>query len=155
MWCMIPPAQEIDSGVHSDLESFLDAHVREQEPWDGPAALIFTDGFTRGRQARPQWPAASAVHVDFGWAARRRARKWGLPTGTTREVIERHRLGPGEMLVVDPATGRFLRPGEVPELGQWQQFVSGAALLPINPSEEFSTASTPEAAEGLGIVGLE
>jgi len=152
MWCMVPPAKESDSSVYSDFESFLQAHVRVQEPWDGPAALIFTDGFSVGAKLDRNGlrPLRYTLTSDGLLVA---GSEVGIADFHDKEVIGRNRLGPGEMLVVDPATGRFLRPGEIPELGKWQQFVSAVAPLPINPSEKVSTASTPEAANVLASLG--
>ncbi len=58
-----------------------------------------------------------------------------------KQVIERQRLGPGEMLVVDPANGKFVRPGKVSELGEWRQFVSAVLPERINPTNEAPIAS--------------
>ncbi len=152
MWCMVPPAQQTASDVDSDFESFLQAHAREQEPWDGPATLIFTDGFSVGAKLdrnglRPlRYTLTSDGLVVAGSEV-------GIADFHGKKVIERHRLGPGEMLVVDPARGRFLRPGEISELGKWQQFVSAVAPVRINPSEKVFTPSMPEAANVLAAVG--
>ena len=152
MSCMVPPAKESDSSVYSDFESFLQAHARVQEPWDGPAALIFTDGVRVGAKLDRNGlrPLRYTLTSDGLLVA---GSEVGIADFHDKEVIERNRLGPGEMLVVDPATGRFLRPGEIPELGKWQKFVSAVAPLPINPSEKVSTASTPEAANVLASLG--
>src|SRR6202035_1188187 len=48
MWSMVPPARKNDPSDDSEFSSFLQAHAREHEPWDGPAALIFSDGRTVG-----------------------------------------------------------------------------------------------------------
>ncbi len=126
MWCMVPPAQESDRDINSDFESFLAAHAREQEPWDGPAALIFTDGFTVGAKLDRNGlrPLRYTLTSDGLLVA---GSEVGIADLRDKKVIERRRLGPGEMLVVDPAKGRFYRPGEIPELGKWHQFVSRAA----------------------------
>src|SRR6266478_8892186 len=41
---MVPPAWERSPEAAPQLRSFLEQQSRQQEPWDGPAALIFTDG---------------------------------------------------------------------------------------------------------------
>ena len=45
---MVPPAWERSPEAAPELRSFLEERSRHQEPWDGPAALIFTDGITVG-----------------------------------------------------------------------------------------------------------
>ena len=152
MWCMVPPAGEGDSGVQLDFQSFLQAHAREQEPWDGPAALIFTDGFTVGAKLDRNGlrPLRYTLTSDGLLVA---GSEVGIADFHDKQVIERQRLGPGEMLVADPAKGRFLRPGSVPELGEWRPFVSEATAVRINPSNEVSIASTAESTKALAALG--
>jgi len=150
MWCMVPPAHERDSGEHSDFESFLQAHAREQEPWDGPAALIFTDGFTVGAKLDRNGlrPLRYTLTSDGLLVA---GSEVGIADLHDKQVIERQRLGPGEMLVVDPAKGKLLRPGGVPELGEWRRFVSDKTAVRINPSDQ--VASAPEPTNALAALG--
>jgi len=152
MWCMVPPARENDASMHSDFQSFLQAHAREQEPWDGPAALIFTDGFTVGAKLDRNGlrPLRYTLTADGLVVA---GSEVGIADLQDKKVIERQRLGPGEMLVVDPAKGRFLRPGGVPELGQWHQFVSSAAAVRLNPSDQVAIASASEPEKVLAALG--
>jgi glutamate synthase (ferredoxin) len=152
MWCMVPPAKEGDSGVQSDFQSFLEAHAREQEPWDGPAALIFTDGFTVGAKLDRNGlrPLRYTLTSDGLLVA---GSEVGIADLHDKEVIERQRLGPGEMLVADPPKGRFLRPGSVPELCEWRPFVSETTAVRINPSNQVSIASTPEPTKALAALG--
>jgi glutamate synthase domain-containing protein 2/glutamate synthase domain-containing protein 1/glutamate synthase domain-containing protein 3 len=152
MWCMVPPAQESDPSIPSDFQSFLEAHAREQEPWDGPAALIFTDGFTVGAKLDRNGlrPLRYTLTADGLLVA---GSEVGIVDLHDKKVIERQRLGPGEMLVVDPAKGRFLRPGGVPELGEWHQFVSGAVAVRINPSDQDSIPSTSQSKKVLAALG--
>jgi glutamate synthase (ferredoxin) len=152
MWCMVPPAEEGDSGVQSDFQSFLQAHAREQEPWDGPAALIFTDGFMVGAKLDRNGlrPLRYTLTSDGLLVA---GSEVGIADLHDKQVIERQRLGPGEMLVADPAKGRFLRPGSIPDLGEWRPFVSEATAVRINPSNEVFIASTTEPTKVLAALG--
>ncbi|HTX03237.1 MAG TPA: glutamate synthase large subunit [Candidatus Acidoferrales bacterium] len=103
---MLAPA--IDAG-DDRLHAYYDAHVPTIEPWDGPAAMIFTDGDIVGAALdrngfRPlRWCrtesgkvlcASEAGVVDFGNDA----------------IVQRGRLGPGERLVVRFATGELVEP---------------------------------------------
>jgi len=151
MWCMVPPARgSVPS--QSNFQSFLEAHAPEQEPWDGPAALIFTDGFTVGAKLdrnglRPlRYTLTSDGLLVVGSEV-------GIADLHDKNVVERQRLGPGEMLVVDPVKGIFLRPGEVPELGNWHEFVSGRAAVRINPTERISAPLTPEPMKVMAALG--
>ena len=49
MLSMVPPAWERSPEAAPELRNFLEEQARVQEPWDGPAALIFTDGCTSAR----------------------------------------------------------------------------------------------------------
>jgi glutamate synthase (ferredoxin) len=102
---MVPPASE--SGKHSDspLNSFLREESFEQEPWDGPAALVFTDGHTVGAKLDRNGlrPMRYCITSDGLVIAGSEA---GLTDLQYKEVIERRRLGPGEMFMVDPAASR-------------------------------------------------
>ena len=102
---MVPPASE--SGKHSDspLNNFLREESFEQEPWDGPAALVFTDGHTVGAKLDRNGlrPMRYCITSDGLVIAGSEA---GLTDLQYKEVIERQRLGPGEMFMVDPAASR-------------------------------------------------
>jgi glutamate synthase (ferredoxin) len=152
MWSMVPPARESNSSLHSEFQSFLEAHASEQEPWDGPAALIFTDGFSVGAKLDRNGlrPLRYTLTADGLLIA---GSEVGIAELHGKKVIERQRLGPGEMLVVDAAKGRFLRPGGVPELGRWHQFVSRAAALRIAPSQQIAMVSTPQPTKVLAAMG--
>ncbi len=41
---MVPEAYEKQADITPELRSFYEYHSNQMEPWDGPAALIFTDG---------------------------------------------------------------------------------------------------------------
>src|SRR6059058_2028231 len=45
---MVPPAWERSAEASSELRNFLEEQAHHQEAWDGPAALVFTDGCTVG-----------------------------------------------------------------------------------------------------------
>ena len=152
MWRMVPPAWESDPSINSDFQSFLAAHAREQEPWDGPASLIVTDGFTVGAKLDRNGlrPLRYTLTADGMVVA---GSEVGIADLHDKKVIERQRLGPGEMLVVDPAKGRFLRPGGVPELGQWRQLVSATAAVRTVPSGRVSVASASEPMKVLAALG--
>jgi glutamate synthase domain-containing protein 2/glutamate synthase domain-containing protein 1/glutamate synthase domain-containing protein 3 len=151
-WCMVPPAREGDFDTHSDFESFLQAHARAQEPWDGPAALIFTDGFTVGAKLDRNGlrPLRYTLTSDGLLVA---GSEVGIADLHDKNVIERQRLGPGQVLMVDPAKGGFIRPGSVPELGEWREFVSDTAAVRVDPSNQVFVASTSETTKVLAALG--
>jgi glutamate synthase (ferredoxin) len=111
---LVPPAwdsERLDAG----LRRFLASNASEQEPWDGPAALIFTDGQMVGAKLdrnglRPlRYTLTSDGLLIVGSEV-------GITDLSDRQVVERQRLGPGEMLIADPASGTFFRPDEIARL---------------------------------------
>jgi glutamate synthase (ferredoxin) len=119
---LVPPAWEHDEHLDAELREFLASHAPQQEPWDGPAALIFTDGKVVGAKLdrnglRPlRYTLTSDGLLIVGSEV-------GITDLSDKQVVERQRLGPGEMLIADPVTGTFFRPREV------------AALLPLSNGE--------------------
>ena len=92
---LIPPAAE---GHQSSM--FLRYHSACAEPWDGPAAIAFTDGKVVGAALDRNGlrPCRYAITSDGLVVAGSEA---GLVDLDPEKVIESGRLGPGQMLVVD------------------------------------------------------
>lgn len=114
---LVPPAWEHDKHLDSRLRDFLAASAPEQEPWDGPAALIFSDGEMVGAKLdrnglRPLRYTLTADGLLIVGS------EVGITDLSDKEVVERQRLGPGEMLIADPARGTFLRPAEIAQLAR-------------------------------------
>lgn len=92
---LLPPAQ---SGKH--VSSFLRYHMDVAEPWDGPAAIAFSDGRVVGAALdrnglRPcRFSVTSAGLVVAGSEV-------GLVDLDPETVVHSGRLGPGQMLLVD------------------------------------------------------
>ena len=90
-----------------ELRQFLASSASEQEPWDGPAALIFTDGQFIGAKLdrnglRPlRYTLTSDGLLIVGSEV-------GITDLSDKQVVERQRLGPGEMLIADAGRRNFL-----------------------------------------------
>jgi len=103
---MVPPAWESDGRLEPSLRSYLEQQAREQEPWDGPAALAFSDGRMVGAKLdrnglRPlRYTLTCDGLVVVGSEA-------GLADLRDKQVADRGRLGPGEMLLVDVGAGKI------------------------------------------------
>ncbi len=63
MLSLVPPAFEKDPHLSRDVRAALTAVSQQGEPWDGPAALVFSDGHFRWRETRSQRPASAALHA--------------------------------------------------------------------------------------------
>jgi glutamate synthase (ferredoxin) len=112
---LVPSAWEHEDGLDPDVRQFLANSAAEQEPWDGPAALIFTDGQVIGAKLdrnglRPlRYTLTSDGLLIVGSEV-------GITDLSGKQVVERQRLGPGQMLIADPASGTFFRPNEIARL---------------------------------------
>ncbi len=108
---LVPAAVEHDREVGQELRDFYRYHACLTEPWDGPAGLVFTDGRLVGAALdrnglRPlRWEACEDGLVVCASEA-------GAVETSGRGRVRRGRLGPGEMLCVDPERG-LLTDGEL------------------------------------------
>ena len=152
MLALVPPAWETNPQIPADLRRFLEAHAPLQEPWDGPAAMVFTDGFTVGAKLdrnglRPmRYTLTSDGLLIVGSEV-------GIADLHGKEVIERQRLGPGEMLVCNPESGEFTRPTEIGHLPEFQEAAGTAVSLHIIPTERIPRNLTPEPQRAMAALG--
>ena len=104
MAMLIPEAAEADPQLDENVRSFYRYHSTLLEPWDGPAGVVFTDGRVVGAALDRNGlrPLRYAVADDRLVACASEAGALPLPEGAR---IRRGRLGPGQLLVVDPALG--------------------------------------------------
>ncbi|MEL6439615.1 MAG: glutamate synthase large subunit [Cyanobacteria bacterium J06621_8] len=99
-------------GAYPEIVDFYEYHSGQQEPWDGPALLVFSDGKTVGAALDRNGlrPARYSITKD-GYIV------LGSETGVVdlpdEEVVEKGRLGPGQTIVVDFQTKEILRNWEV------------------------------------------
>jgi glutamate synthase (NADPH/NADH) large chain/glutamate synthase (ferredoxin) len=105
---MIPQAWEKYPDVDPAVKAFYEYHQCVLEPWDGPAALAFTDGVLAGAAVDRNGlrPCRFKVRRDGLVVA---GSEVGLVDLDPREVIECGKVGPGEVLVVDTAQGEVIR----------------------------------------------
>jgi glutamate synthase domain-containing protein 2/glutamate synthase domain-containing protein 1/glutamate synthase domain-containing protein 3 len=101
---LLPQAWENDQELDEDVRAFYRFHSTLLEPWDGPAGVVFTDGRVVGATLDRNGlrPLRWAVADDRLVACASEAGALPLLRGAR---VRRGRLGPGEMLVVDPALG--------------------------------------------------
>lgn len=112
MLTMAPPAFENDPLLSRDVRAALSALSLHSEPWDGPAAMIFSDGQVVGAKLDRNGlrPLRYTVTHDGLVVA---GSETGLIDFAESQIAERQRLGPGEMIVANPATGTFFRWREI------------------------------------------
>jgi glutamate synthase (NADPH/NADH) large chain/glutamate synthase (ferredoxin) len=114
MRMLVPEAWENDPDMDPRLRAFYEYHACLMEPWDGPAAIAFTDGVVAAAAMDRNGlrPARYKVTTD-GLVVM--ASEVGLLDIDLRDVVESGRVGPGEMIAVDTAERRFLRNDEIKE----------------------------------------
>ena len=112
MLAMVPPAFENDPLLSRDVRGALSVLSQHGEPWDGPAALVFSDGQFVGAKLdrnglRPM--RYTLTHDGIVVAGS----ETGLIDFEESRIAERQRLGPGEMILVNPVTGAIFRWREI------------------------------------------
>jgi glutamate synthase (ferredoxin) len=111
---LVPDAWEGRGDLAAAVRDFYRYQSIRFEPWDGPAALAFSDGIVVGAALdrnglRPlRWQRTSDGLVAAASEA-------GVVTMAPESVVERGRLGPGQMLLVDTRDGSLLRNDEAKE----------------------------------------
>ena len=138
---MVPEPWEHLSGMPADLRAFYDVHAGIMEQWDGPAAMAFSDGVLAGARLDRNGlrPMRYAVTSDGLFIA-------GSEAGTVQvdqtTIMEKGRLGPGQMVVVDTARGLVLRnaeiKAEVAALQPWQDWIDEHRIRLTNDFERYS-----------------
>ncbi|MEV4278235.1 glutamate synthase large subunit [Actinoplanes xinjiangensis] len=109
---MIPEAWENDPEMEASRRAFYRFHASLMEPWDGPAAVAFTDGTIIGavldrNGLRPgRWWHTRDGLVALGSEA-------GIIDVDPADVVAKGRLQPGKMFLVDTAAGRIVHDGEI------------------------------------------
>jgi glutamate synthase domain-containing protein 2/glutamate synthase domain-containing protein 1/glutamate synthase domain-containing protein 3 len=109
---MMPEAWENDDLMEGDRRAFYRYHSALMEPWDGPAAVAFTDGRLVGATLDRNGlrPARYSVTKDGRVIM---ASEDGALRVPAEDVIERWRLQPGKMLVVDTERHELLHDEDV------------------------------------------
>lgn len=109
---LVPPAWRTNKDISSELSAFYEYHSCIGEPWDGPAALVFTDGVTVGAclDRNGLRPARYEITDDGIFTIGSEMGVSGLSQST---IVEKGRLAPGEMVAIDTATGILLRDHEI------------------------------------------
>jgi glutamate synthase domain-containing protein 2/glutamate synthase domain-containing protein 1/glutamate synthase domain-containing protein 3 len=112
MLAMVPPAFENDPLLSRDVRGALAALSQASEPWDGPAALVFSDGQFVGAKLDRNGlrPLRYTLTHDGLLIA---GSETGLVDLEESRIAERQRLGPGEMILANPVTGAVFRWREI------------------------------------------
>lgn len=140
MAMMVPQAWENDPRLGEDLRAFYRYHSTLMEPWDGPAAVTFTDGRRIGavidrNGLRPgRWLVTEDDLVVL-------ASETGVIDVPEDRVRAKGRLEPGSMFYVDLEAGRVVPDAEIKDglakAGPWAQWLAdGIVSLDDLPERE-------------------
>ena len=109
---MIPEAWENHESMSPEKRAFYRYHASLIEPWDGPASIAFTDGTVIGavldrNGLRPSryWVTSDDLVIM--------ASEVGVVDVAPESIIEKGRLQPGKMFLVDTAKGRIIGDEEI------------------------------------------
>ena len=111
---MIPEPWENHENMTPERRAFYQYHSALMEPWDGPASIAFTDGTLIGavldrNGLRPSryWVTSDNLVVM--------ASEVGVLEIEPENIIEKGRLEPGRMFLIDTEKGRIVRDSEIKE----------------------------------------
>ncbi|CAN1517856.1 glutamate synthase subunit alpha [Mycobacteriaceae bacterium] len=109
---MIPEAWERNESLAPDRRAFYAYHSALMEPWDGPASVCFSDGTVVGAVLDRNGLRPSRIWVtDDGLVVM--ASEAGVLDLDPATVVQRMRLQPGRMFLVDTARGRIVADEEI------------------------------------------
>ena len=137
---MVPEAYEKQVDIDPKLRAFYEFHSMQMEPWDGPAALIFTDGTLVGATLdrnglRPgRWTETTDGLIVIG-------SETGVLDFAPERIKRRGRLRPGRMFLVDTEQRRVIEDAEIKaqlaDLEPWQEWLdAGRVRLADLPERE-------------------
>lgn len=112
MMMLIPEAWGNNPLMDEDRRAFYEYHAALMEPWDGPAAVAFTDGRMIGATLDRNGlrPARYLVTDDDIVMM---ASEMGVLTFPQEKIVKKWRLQPGKMLLIDTEQGRIIDDAEV------------------------------------------
>jgi glutamate synthase (NADPH/NADH) large chain len=109
---MIPEAWEQHTTMDERRRAFYEYHAAMMEPWDGPAAMVFTDGRQIGATLdrnglRPTRYIVTDDDLVVG------ASESGVLPIPQNKIVKKWRLQPGKMLLIDLEQGRIIEDEEL------------------------------------------
>ncbi len=112
MSVLVPESFNDKNPISEDLKAFYEYHSILMEPWDGPAALLFSDGrFAGGMLDRNGLrPARYTITKSDMMVV---ASEVGVMDFDPAEIAEKGRLQPGKILLVDTKEGKIYYDGEI------------------------------------------
>ncbi|NBQ56502.1 MAG: glutamate synthase subunit alpha, partial [Verrucomicrobia bacterium] len=139
MLMLVPSAFRSEETLSPEVRAFYEYHECLNEPWDGPAALAFSDGkiVAACLDRNGLRPARYKITKDGLFLM---GSEVGIGDIPEKSVIEKGRLAPGEMIAVDTVNKKLLRNNDIKNFaasekpyGQWVK--DGLQTLPPAPAQ--------------------
>ena len=109
---MIPQPWLKNDKMDPDLKAFYEFHSTFMEPWDGPAAILFTDGIKLGASLDRNGLRPSRYYITKDDYVILFSETGSLPIEESR-ILEKKRLEPGKILLVDTFEKRIISNDEI------------------------------------------
>ena len=112
MAMLVPESFNEKNPISEDLKAFYESHSLLMEPWDGPAALLFSDGrYAGGMLDRNGLRPARYLITQGGMMVV--ASEVGVMDFEPGDIKEKGRLQPGKILLIDTEKGEIYYDGEL------------------------------------------
>ena len=112
MMMMIPEAWEQHALMDENRRAFYEYHAAMMEPWDGPAAIAFTDGRQIGATLDRNGLRPARYLITDDDLVVLASETGVLPIPESR-VVKKWRLQPGKMFLIDTEAGRIIEDAEL------------------------------------------
>ena len=112
MAILVPESFNDKNPISEDLKAFYEYYSILMEPWDGPAALMFSDGRFAGGMLDRNGLRPSRYTITKG-GMMVVASEVGVMDFDPSEVVSKGRLQPGKILLIDTQEGKIYYDGEI------------------------------------------
>jgi len=157
MMMMIPGAWEKQLDLDPQLRDFYEYHSMIMEPWDGPAAVLFTDGDLVGATLdRNGLRPGRFVVTEDGFIIL--ASEIGVADIAPDKIVRKGRLQPGKMFLIDTLAGQIVEDeqikSEVASLEPWGEWLEASRInlrdLPDREHVRYSSKSVKRRQRAFG-----
>ncbi|QQL45945.1 glutamate synthase large subunit [Sulfuriroseicoccus oceanibius] len=114
MCMLVPPAFRNQREISEELRAFYQYHRSFCEPWDGPAGLVYTDGVKVCASLDRNGLRPSRFALDEDGLLYIGSEIGTIPMDDAK-IVQKGRLGPGQMISADTTTGELRFDNEIKE----------------------------------------
>jgi glutamate synthase (NADPH/NADH) large chain len=107
MMMLVPEAWQDNKLMDPHRKAFYKYHASMMEPWDGPAALVFTDGTRIGATLDRNGLRPLRYYITRSGRVVMASEAGALPA-SPKDILEKGRITPGKMMLIDLEQGKVL-----------------------------------------------